>query len=286
MVTMQIEEVSMKEYKKEISGKMINIVESEGKKGPIIAIHGLTGNSRNMELYAEAFGGEYRFISVDIPGRGDSDDADEDTTFIKHAETINALINDIGSSETILLGHSMGAYISALVASQNRLVSKMVLLDGGAKVRQRHNDMVKPALGRISKTYDTKDEYIESVKSLYKNLGIEWNQVIENSANHEVGQYGDYWKNKSDERKIKLDWNSASLFEEKEVYSRIDCPILLIYSNGAIGPLGTLFLWEEYDDVFRYAKNIKSIITNSNHYSIIFEKYQEIFDAIRQFLTD
>lgn len=276
----------MKEYKKKVLGKMINIVEYDGEKGPIIAIHGLTGNSRNMELYAEEFGGNYRFISVDIPGRGDSDDADEDTTFIKHAELINALINDIGSSETVLLGHSMGAYISALVASQNRLVSKMILLDGGAKVRKRHNDMVKPALGRISKTYDTKEAYIESVKSLYSNLGIGWNQVIENSANHEVGKYKDYWKNKSDERKIILDWNSASLFDEKEVYSTIDCPILLIYSKGAIGPLGTLFLWEEYEDVFRYAKDIRTTITNSNHYTIIFEKYQEIFDAIRQFLIE
>ncbi len=276
----------MKEYKKNVFGKMINIVEYDGEKGPIIAIHGLTGNSRNMELYSEEFGGDYRFISVDIPGRGDSDDADEDTTFIKHAEVINALVNDIGSSETILLGHSMGAYISALVASQNRLVSKMILLDGGAKVRKRHNDMVKPALGRISKTYDTKEAYIESARSLYSNLGIGWNQVIENSANHEVGKFEDYWKNKSDERKIILDWNSASLFDEKEVYSTIDCPILLIYSKGAIGPLGTLFLWEEYDDVFRYAKDIRTTITNSNHYTIIFEKYQEIFDAIRQFLNE
>ncbi|MDP3387529.1 MAG: alpha/beta hydrolase [Eubacteriales bacterium] len=276
----------MKEYKKEILGKKVNIVEYHGEKGPIIAIHGLTGNSRNMELYADEFRGDYRFISVDVPGRGDSDDADDDTTFIKHAEIINALINDIGSSETILLGHSMGAYISALAASQNRLVSKMILLDGGAKVRQRHNDMVKPALGRISKTYDSKNAYIESVKSLYKNLGIEWNEVIENSANHEVGHYGNYWKNKSDERKIILDWNSASLFDEKEVYSTIDCPILLIYSKGAIGPLGTLFLWEEYDDVFRYAKNITTTVTNSNHYTIIFEKHQEIFDSIRQFLTE
>lgn len=276
----------MKEYKKSVFGKMINIVEYDGEKGPIIAIHGLTGNSRNMELYAEELGGDYKFISVDIPGRGDSDDADDNTTFIKHAELIDALINDIGSSETILLGHSMGAYISALVASQNKLVSKMILLDGGAKVRKRHNDMVKPALGRISKTYDTKEAYIESVKALYSNLGIGWNQVIENSANHEVGKFGDYWKNKSDERKIILDWNSASLFDEKEVYTTIDCPILLIYSKGQIGPLGTLFLWEEYEDVFRYAKDIRTTITNSNHYTIIFEKYQEIFDAIKQFLGE
>lgn len=276
----------MKEYKKNILGKMINLVEYDGEKGPIIAIHGLTGNNRNMQHYAEEFGGTYRFISLDLPGRGDSDDADENTTFIKHAEIIDALINEIGSTETILLGHSMGAYISALVASRNKLVSKLILLDGGAKVRKRHNDMVKPALGRISKTYDTREAYTDSVKSLYGKLEIHWNQVIENSVNHEVRKYEDYWKNKSDERKIILDWNSASLFDEKEVYTTVDCPILLIYSKGAIGPLGTLFLWEEFDDVFKYAKNISTIITNSNHYTVIFEKYQEIFDEIRHFLNE
>ena len=71
-----------------------------------------------MHYYAETLKGEYRFIAVDLKGRGNSSEADEETTFFKHAEDIIALINELEIENPILMGYSMGAFISAVVASQ------------------------------------------------------------------------------------------------------------------------------------------------------------------------
>ena len=57
-------------------------------------MHGLTGNHKQMHYYAETLKGEYRFIAVDLRGRGNSSETDEQTSLFKHAEDIIALIKN------------------------------------------------------------------------------------------------------------------------------------------------------------------------------------------------
>ena len=40
-------------YKVNINGKAIQVADYPGEKGPIVAIHGLTGTHKNMHYYAE-----------------------------------------------------------------------------------------------------------------------------------------------------------------------------------------------------------------------------------------
>jgi hypothetical protein len=47
-------------YVKELGNHRIQIADYPGTKGPIIAIHGLTGNHKQMHYYAEMLKGEYR----------------------------------------------------------------------------------------------------------------------------------------------------------------------------------------------------------------------------------
>ena len=274
----------MKTYKRKVLDKEFFIAEHEGEKGPVILIHGLTGNHQNMQHYANKLKGEYQVLSVDLLGRGDSDPVDEGTNLMKHGEYMTALVEEIGSQETILIGHSMGAYIASLVASKSDYVKKLILLDGGAQIRKRHDDLIKPALSRISRQYETRELYIDEVRKIYDSLGISWNTVIQDSVVHELGQRESIWKNKSEEGKILKDWESASSFKPSEVFSSIACPILLVYAKGEIGPLGTLFSISEYEDVFKNAKDLKMITSESNHYTMIFEYREEIMDAIDAFI--
>src|SRR5699024_8626756 len=103
----------MNYYKKNINGKKIQIVDYPGEKGPIITIHDLTGTHKNMHYYAEHIKGEYRCIAVDLRGRGISEETDREPSIFKHAEDSLGLIKELNIQRTLLLGHSMGAFISA-----------------------------------------------------------------------------------------------------------------------------------------------------------------------------
>src|SRR5690606_5759940 len=120
-------------YRVEIGDRYLQIADYPGKKGTIIALHGLTGTHKNMLHYAQSLRGDYRVIACDLRGRGDSSGMDDVPSIFTHAEDIIELIAVLGIKDPILLGHSMGAFISAIVASELPSVKGLVLLDGAAR---------------------------------------------------------------------------------------------------------------------------------------------------------
>jgi len=274
----------MELYKKNINGNNIVVADYPGEKGTIIAIHGLTGNHKTMHHYAEKFKGEYRFISVDLRGRGNSDQMDENPSIFKHAEDIIGLIKELEIERPILMGHSMGAYISAIVASKLEGTRAVVLLDGAASMSEHQRNIISPSLARISKKYESKDHYVEVIKGIYHNLGISWDETLQQVVEYEVEQVGDHWENKSVESEILKDFESFYSFRPKEVFSQIKCPVLLVYAESEIGTMPPLFYLSDYAETQKYATKIETFISDSNHYTMVFENRPEINQAIETFL--
>jgi len=274
----------MKRYKKTINGNEIQIADYPGEKGPIIGIHGLTGTHKNMHYYAEKFKGEYRIITVDLRGRGNSADTDAEPSIFKHAEDILGLIKELDIENPILLGHSMGAFISSIVASKLETVKAVILLDGAAKMSDHQQAIVKPSLGRLSKEYQSKEHYAEEIKSIYTRLGISWNDTLQKTVEYEVGPVGDHWENKSTESKILADFESFYQYSPKEVFSKINCPVLLVYAKGDIGSMPPLFYLSDYEETQEHTKNITTVISDCNHYTMVFENRPDINQQIEEFL--
>lgn len=274
----------MEMYWKEVNNHKIQIADYPGEKGTIIALHGLTGNYKQMHYYAETLKGEYRFIAVDLRGRGNSSEADEETTLFKHAEDIIALINELEIENPILMGYSMGAFISAVVASQLDQVKGLILLDGAATSTQQQRDIVQPSLGRISKEYDSQESYLEEIKAIYTRLGVTWTDHLQSVGEYEVHEVDGHWENKSTEDRLLADFNSFYSFVPKDVCSRICCPTLLVHASGTIGSLPPLFYAEAYEDTKKYIANLEMITSDCNHYTMVFENREEIHSAIQSFL--
>lgn len=273
----------MELYKKIINGNEIQIADYPGEKGPIIAIHGLTGTHKNMHYYAERFKGEYRFIAVDLRGRGNSAETDPEPSIFKHAEDILGLIKELKIENPILLGHSMGAFISSIVASKLDSVKAVVLLDGAATMSDHQQAIVKPSLGRLSKEYQSQEHYVEEIKGIYSNLGITWNDVMQETVEYEVGQVGDHWENKSTESRILADFESFYQYDPKEVCSKINCPVLIVYAEGDIGKMPPLFYLSDYEETQANTPNIETVISDCNHYTMVFENREDINGYIESF---
>ncbi|MBV7504244.1 alpha/beta hydrolase [Bacillus sp. sid0103] len=274
----------MQKYIKEVKHHHFQMADYPGEKGTIIAIHGLTGTHKNMHYYAEALKGEYRVIAVDLRGRGNSSELDEHPSIFQHAEDIIDLITEQKLESPILIGHSMGAFIASIVASKLDSVKGLVLLDGAANMSDQQRDIVKPSLGRLSKKYESKESYLDEIKGIYHRLGVEWTPILKEVVEYEIQEAEEMWEPKSAEPKILADFESFYSYDPKDVCSKINCPTLLVYAKGEIGPFPPLFYENAYDDTKTYTPHIHTIVSDCNHYTMVFENRPEINQAIQAFL--
>ncbi|QIL19263.1 alpha/beta hydrolase [Thermomonas sp. HDW16] len=107
----------------------------------IVMIHGFTGSKENWYPLADQLRGRYRLLIPDLPGWGESErKADTDYGFVAQSERVADFIRKMSPNKpVVLLGHSMGGGIAALVAARHpELVAKVGLLNA-AGVRFKDN---------------------------------------------------------------------------------------------------------------------------------------------------
>lgn len=103
----------------------------------VICMHGLTRNHKDFEPMIARLGPQYRFIAVDVRGRGQSDWSAKPETYSPqvYAQDMFALADQLQLSRMALIGTSMGglmAMIMAKVAPER--INGMVLNDVGPVV--------------------------------------------------------------------------------------------------------------------------------------------------------
>ena len=107
----------------------------------VVMIHGFTGSKENWYPLAERLRGKYRLLIPDLPGWGQSErKPGADYGFVAQAQRVADFIRlESPGKPVVLLGHSMGGGIAALVAARYpQVVSKVGLLDA-AGVRFNEN---------------------------------------------------------------------------------------------------------------------------------------------------
>ncbi|HEV2353945.1 MAG TPA: alpha/beta fold hydrolase, partial [Puia sp.] len=88
-----------------------------GRGQPVILLHGFAEDATVWDNQAEALGKIARVIIPDLPGSGGSPLAGRPVTMESMATGIRELLDDLRIGKTILIGHSMGGYISLAFAA-------------------------------------------------------------------------------------------------------------------------------------------------------------------------
>lgn len=266
-------------------GKTLYLHDSPGDQGTIIAVHGLTGNHHQFKYFQRVFSEKYRFISYDICGRGNSDPATAETSIYTHAEDLIDLIRTLKIENPILLGYSMGAYITAIAASRLSNVAGLLLLDGAGKADETTWDLVLPSLNRLKRTYSSKEEYVDETRKLYTNLNIEWTDKLEEIASYEIKQEGNGWKHKSNPALVEQDFKSFYSFRPEETLPSITCDTYLLISTGQLGEKRSLFVESSYTKTRNLLQTVQTEYTPVNHYELVFNEQPEIIQQIFEFLS-
>ncbi len=136
----------------------------------IVAVHGITANSRAWLEVARALAPEVSVIAVDLRGRGASHRLPGPYGFATHVQDLLAVLDHLGLERTVLVGHSLGAYIGARLAAEHpERIASLVLVDGGLSAplppdvdRQAIAAAVLgPALERLTLTFASLEAYID-----------------------------------------------------------------------------------------------------------------------------
>jgi pimeloyl-ACP methyl ester carboxylesterase len=99
----------------QFNGKRISY-ETAGNGTAIVLLHGFIESRRIWNDFASKLSEEFKVILIDLPGHGDSEVIAEIHTMSLMAEAVNAVMNDAGVENAVIVGHSMGGYVSLAFA--------------------------------------------------------------------------------------------------------------------------------------------------------------------------
>lgn len=100
-----------------------------------LAIHGITSTSRTWLATARALGERAALIAVDLRGRGASAKLPPPFGLDAHARDMAAVLHRLGLERAVVVGHSLGAYVAARLATTHPgRVRSLVLVDGGLTI--------------------------------------------------------------------------------------------------------------------------------------------------------
>ena len=267
----------------DVGGRNLAVtIDGEGDK-KVVLLHGLTGQQNNFYHLIERLKPFCTTVAVDLAGRGMSDPTPR-SSVPQHATDVITLLRLLQIEEPILVGHSMGAFIASIIASELPNVKGTVYLDGACRIESSMSERLKPALGRLQKQYDTKQAYLQEMQQLYSFLGITWTNIIEQSVLYEVKEEDGVWKTAMHAPNILEDTQSFADYDVKTIAEKVACPVFLVIATGGIGFMPALFKESLFEPTIAHTKQIEVIHTPSNHYTMVGVEQGELNDKVATFI--
>jgi pimeloyl-ACP methyl ester carboxylesterase len=104
----------------EVDGQSIRYADiGEGDAPPVVFVHGLSGNWQNWLENLPYVARSRRALALDLPGFGSSPMPKEDISVPAYAHTVEAWLDRLETGPVVLVGNSMGGFITAEVAIEH-----------------------------------------------------------------------------------------------------------------------------------------------------------------------
>lgn len=270
-------------------GIKIQLAVWEGKGKPILCIHGLTANCRCWDLIASALAPHHKVIAMDLRGRGLSDSPQSGYSVDHHCKDVLALIEDLGLERLVLMGHSLGAFISLVfTALFPQRVERLILVDGGGKLTENQMAKVfagiKPSLDRLGQVFPSFESYVSTMKQAP--FLKPWNSFLENYFRYEVEEVEGGVRSRVHPQHIEEEATNLRKVDTVQFYSKALSPTLILRATKGMLAEDDFVLPEEAAErMVREIPSAKRVdLEGTNHYSILFQPNKMRDQAILNFL--
>jgi N-formylmaleamate deformylase len=163
------------------NGAELSYLRTGGDKPPVVLLHGLTANGACWTPVARALEGYYDIVLPDARGHGSSGVPADGYRYEELAADVVGLMDALGLTTPILLGHSMGGMTAAVVASQNpRRLRGLVLVDPTFLTPQRQRDVYDSDVAEQHRRTlgKTKEEFLAELRRRYARRSPEIVELI------------------------------------------------------------------------------------------------------------
>lgn len=159
----------------------------------ILAIHGVTASHRAWSSLAEQLPG-VRIIAPDLRGRGRSNNLPGPYGMAVHADDLAKVLDQCSSTPVLVVGHSMGAFVSLVLAHRHPVqVSSVLLIDGGLPLNVApelsNEEIVQAVLGpaaeRLKMEFISSSQYHDYWR-VHPAFAEHWSPGVEDYLNYDL----------------------------------------------------------------------------------------------------
>jgi len=253
--------------------------EEKGKGMSIVFIHGWLGSSWHFSNQIDYFSKAYRVFVFDHKGHGKSDrPQDAAYTLPEFAEELNQAVDKlIGDEKFVLIGHSMGGFISLIYATTPKFKKRLrglILMSTAPKFRN-------PSLGEFVNLIK-KGEMTIVDRGFVESISIPVRFNAKYIETHEdiIKEFVEEALKNSEFVASKTTIACVDLYDVEDKLEEVDAPTLIL-----TGDADAFIFPEESELMHKKIKNseLKILSPNIGH-MIQFEALQECDKAVDKFL--
>lgn len=232
-----------------------------GEGNVVVFLHGYIESLNVWDNFIELLNRKYKVITIDLPGHGNSEIFGEISTMSIMAEAVNAVLKEEQIKECVVIGHSMGGYVTMeLVDQKNEKLKGFCLFHSSPFADSEEKKEVRDRLIKSieqGKKIPLAKEHVEKTFSQ------------ENTANfiEEIGFLKIIAINTSDQGTIAALKGMKERKNYKESFEKTKLPSLLI-----LGTKDNFIPPQIVDELTIPSQMEVKILTNSGHQGYIEEK--------------
>ena len=272
-------------------GVGIQLAVWEGKGKQVLCVHGITANCRCWDVIASSLAPKHKVIAMDLRGRGFSEKPPSGYSVENHCKDIVALMDDQGLERPVLMGHSLGAFISLVFAAKNpRRVDRLILVDGGGNLSPAQMNKVfagiKPSLDRLGKLFPDFESYLVPLKQAP--FLQPWNSFFETYFRYEVEDVKGGVRSRIHPQHIEEEAGNLRNMDSSQFYGEVKAPTLILRATkGMLAEDDLVLPADVADRMAREIPNARKVdVEGTQHYSILFQPHTLRDQALLGFLEE
>lgn len=264
-----------------VAGGDYTVARWDGGPDVLLAIHGITASHLAWPPVVDALAGDYTVYAPDLRGRGHSNELPPPYGLQSHVADLAALLDHEGVREAVLVGHSLGAYISLeFAAKYPERVRGLVLVDGGIALPLRDGatpeEIIKailgPALARLEMRFADATVYRDFWRKhpSFQDAGA-WNPYVEAYVDYDLVGAPGAMRSRVNAAAVQEDARGPLAPHMVTLIDGIRAPMLLLTAvRGLLNQAQPLLPLDAVADKVAKIPNLRHVeIPDTNHYTIV-----------------
>jgi pimeloyl-ACP methyl ester carboxylesterase len=253
---------------------------------PVLCVPGLSANARSFDAVATRLAeGGRRVVALDLRGRGRSA-ATAPGTFgwKRHAEDVLEAARLLAFPAFVLVGHSMGAFVSMQAAAlEPSCVQALVLIDGVGAPEPAVIPPILAAVERLGLVYPSGEEYCQRVRQ--QGAAVPWDGLWKQHYLDELEEVPGGVSPRTSKTAVMEDVLYGATHDARQLWPSLRMPTLLVRATQQLLPATGFVVGVPLRDAFLAANPSAQLAeVDANHYGVM--AHEAALEAIAHFVAE